>query len=304
MTALVAVETIVLVLLTVVVTGLLRSHGEILRRLHAMGAGLDPDADPNEQPAVLRPARRPPPRGRGSRPRGRRRRNRTARRRGDDPRRRRAAPHAARVPLERLPDVPRVLGSARGSTQPRPAARRARRRRHQGRGRGEPALAARACRARPRGRDVERHLGALHRPRIAVLRTGGRGEGQGRRGGHRPVVGAGAEPAHPRRRRRARGPPSPQRSRRDRGAHRPRAARARDHARRPAPLPELPTVSTAPADRRCPDWLRTESRSTFPAAGKDASCVARRSTRSSRRARSSTSHRFRSRRNGATSASA
>jgi hypothetical protein len=55
MTALVAVETVVLVLLTVVVTGLLRSHGEILRRLHAMGAGLDPDADPDEQPAVLRP---------------------------------------------------------------------------------------------------------------------------------------------------------------------------------------------------------------------------------------------------------
>jgi hypothetical protein len=34
---------------------LLRSHGEILRRLHALGAGLDPDADPHEQPAVLRP---------------------------------------------------------------------------------------------------------------------------------------------------------------------------------------------------------------------------------------------------------
>ena len=53
MTALVATETVVLVLLTVVVTGLLRSHGEILRRLHALGAGLDPDAA--DQPAVLRP---------------------------------------------------------------------------------------------------------------------------------------------------------------------------------------------------------------------------------------------------------
>ena len=53
MTALVAVETVVLVLLTVVVTGLLRSHGEILRRLHTLGAGLDPDAA--EAPAVLRP---------------------------------------------------------------------------------------------------------------------------------------------------------------------------------------------------------------------------------------------------------
>jgi hypothetical protein len=37
-------ETVVLVLLTVLVAGLLRSHGEILRRLHALGAGLDPDA--------------------------------------------------------------------------------------------------------------------------------------------------------------------------------------------------------------------------------------------------------------------
>ena len=53
MTALLVVETVVLVLLVVVVTGLLRSHGEILRRLHALGAGLDPDAV--DGPAVLRP---------------------------------------------------------------------------------------------------------------------------------------------------------------------------------------------------------------------------------------------------------
>jgi hypothetical protein len=52
-TALVVVESVVLVLLTVLVTGLLRSHGEILRRLHAFGAGLDPDAV--EAPVVLRP---------------------------------------------------------------------------------------------------------------------------------------------------------------------------------------------------------------------------------------------------------
>jgi hypothetical protein len=55
MTALVTIETVVLVLLAVAVTGLLRSHGEILRRLHALGAGLDPDAEPNGAPAVLRP---------------------------------------------------------------------------------------------------------------------------------------------------------------------------------------------------------------------------------------------------------
>jgi hypothetical protein len=53
MTAVIVVETVVLVLLVVVVTGLLRSHGEILRQLHALGAGLDPHAV--EAPAVLRP---------------------------------------------------------------------------------------------------------------------------------------------------------------------------------------------------------------------------------------------------------
>jgi hypothetical protein len=57
MTAVVAVETVVLVLLTVVVIGLLRSHGEILRQLHVLGAGLDPDAlDANVgAPVSLRP---------------------------------------------------------------------------------------------------------------------------------------------------------------------------------------------------------------------------------------------------------
>ena len=42
--AILVVETVVLVLLTLLVAGLLRSHAEILRRLHALGAGLDADA--------------------------------------------------------------------------------------------------------------------------------------------------------------------------------------------------------------------------------------------------------------------
>jgi hypothetical protein len=46
--------TLVVALLTVVVVGLLRSHAEILRRLHELGAGLDPDADLSA-PAHLRP---------------------------------------------------------------------------------------------------------------------------------------------------------------------------------------------------------------------------------------------------------
>jgi hypothetical protein len=54
MGVLVAIETVVLVLLTVLVAGLLRSHAEILRQLHAMGAGLDPDRD-QDAPVSLRP---------------------------------------------------------------------------------------------------------------------------------------------------------------------------------------------------------------------------------------------------------
>jgi hypothetical protein len=56
MTALVAAETAVLVVLAVLVTGLLRSHAEILRRLHELGAGLEPDDPDLERPAEL-PAR-------------------------------------------------------------------------------------------------------------------------------------------------------------------------------------------------------------------------------------------------------
>jgi hypothetical protein len=56
MAVLVAIEAVVLVLLTVLVAGLLRSHAEILRRLHAMGAGLDLDAPAGqESPVALRP---------------------------------------------------------------------------------------------------------------------------------------------------------------------------------------------------------------------------------------------------------
>jgi hypothetical protein len=42
-TAILVIESVVLVLLTLLVTGLLRSHAEILKRLHALGAGLDTD---------------------------------------------------------------------------------------------------------------------------------------------------------------------------------------------------------------------------------------------------------------------
>ena len=43
-TTILVAESVVLVLLVLLVAGLLRSHAEILRRLHALGAGLDPDS--------------------------------------------------------------------------------------------------------------------------------------------------------------------------------------------------------------------------------------------------------------------
>ena len=48
MLPLVVIEAVAIVLLGLLVSGLLRSHAEILRRLHNLGAGLDPD----EQAAV------------------------------------------------------------------------------------------------------------------------------------------------------------------------------------------------------------------------------------------------------------
>ncbi len=58
MVALLTVETVVLAMMAVLVAGLLRSHAEILRRLHDLGSGLDPDRadvpDPVTAP-LLRP---------------------------------------------------------------------------------------------------------------------------------------------------------------------------------------------------------------------------------------------------------
>ena len=54
MAVLVAVETVVLVLLAVLVAGLLRSHAEILRRLHTLGAGSRPTSA-MPLPVALRP---------------------------------------------------------------------------------------------------------------------------------------------------------------------------------------------------------------------------------------------------------
>jgi hypothetical protein len=55
MAVVLAVESVVLVLLAVLVAGLLRSHAEILRRLHQLGAGLDDDVQVADAPLVVRP---------------------------------------------------------------------------------------------------------------------------------------------------------------------------------------------------------------------------------------------------------
>ena len=104
-----------LVLLTLLVAGLLRSHAEILRRLHALGAGLDPDGRDRASSSTRVDLRRDAPTsfaaggdldGAGLR---------------DDALhvsdRRCAPPHAARVPLEWLPHVPRRSGR-RSPTRP------------------------------------------------------------------------------------------------------------------------------------------------------------------------------------------
>lgn len=55
----VAVQAVAIVLLGLLVVGLLRSHAEILRKLHELGAGLDPDAPgPGVTSAVPAPVRR------------------------------------------------------------------------------------------------------------------------------------------------------------------------------------------------------------------------------------------------------
>jgi hypothetical protein len=51
---------VVVALLAVLVAGLLRSHAEILRALHELGAGLDPDQDPRDtRPGLAVPRDRP-----------------------------------------------------------------------------------------------------------------------------------------------------------------------------------------------------------------------------------------------------
>ena len=58
MAQVVAVQTVAIVLLGLLVVGLLRSHAEILRKLHELGAGVDPDAAAGATSSVPAPVRR------------------------------------------------------------------------------------------------------------------------------------------------------------------------------------------------------------------------------------------------------
>jgi len=58
MVPVVTIEAVAIVLLGLLVVGLLRSHAEILRKLHQLGAGLDPDATASVATAVAAPVRR------------------------------------------------------------------------------------------------------------------------------------------------------------------------------------------------------------------------------------------------------
>jgi hypothetical protein len=62
MTVLVVIEAVVLALLVLLVAGLLRSHAEILRTLHDMGAGRDPTAAPATSPVAAPTLARTPAR--------------------------------------------------------------------------------------------------------------------------------------------------------------------------------------------------------------------------------------------------
>jgi hypothetical protein len=56
--AVLLVQTVAIVLLGVLVAGLLRSHAEILRKLHQLGAGVDPDGTAGVTSPVPAPVRR------------------------------------------------------------------------------------------------------------------------------------------------------------------------------------------------------------------------------------------------------
>ena len=211
---LLAVETVVLALLALLVIGLLRSHAEILRRLHDLGV----DLDGRRAPASRRPADQfnvfpevpsPGPERRARRPGRDLSGVELDRRRGVRPRRRRPARHA-RSPSSPAPASP---ASASGMPSRKPAklglaAGRPARGRHEGPRRGEPRRASPtlAPRRHPAGHVVG-GVGRLRGARLAVLRAGRRAVRPGPRRGHRHRLAPGAGPARAgRRRRRVRQP--------------------------------------------------------------------------------------------------
>ena len=161
MTALVVVETMLLVLLSVLVVG---PASQPRRDPAAAGVG-------RHAAAIHRPGAGDRPAA-GRRARAGRRRWRHARwRRGADRGRRAGNAHAACLPDQRVLGVRRLLaGAARGSGGDR-AGRRPRRGRHPRLEHGEPQPAPRPGARRPAGDHVVAGLGGLPRPARPVLRA-------------------------------------------------------------------------------------------------------------------------------------
>ena len=265
MVALVIVSTFVVLVLGILVAGLLRSHADILRSLHELGAGVgDPAASTacccraRCRPSPWSPAGVEP----GARGGARRRRRdadggRPGRRRGQQRR-----PHAARVPLLGLHRLRRLLGRPAGPGTSAAARPHPRGDRHQGpRPRGPRRGSGQGDRARvPVVMSTEAWLD-YQVPGLALLRPGRRRHRpQGRAGRGQPRRAAGragpAGRARPGARRRHRARPRRGLARTDRPARRPptRCCRQPGSSRRPEPLPahprrRLPRTAT---ERRCP----------------------------------------------------
>ena len=298
MTVVVVARGVVIAVLALLVVGLLRSHAEILRRLHDLGAGLDGDAAPA---AGALPGRRRPGPGATSRscPRCPSPPDREAfggaadlagvGAGGDDavtgPGHRRRARHPRRLPLLGLPHLPAVLGRLPQAPQARPARRHPPRRRHQGPRRGEPGRRRRAGPARRAHGDVERGLRRLRRPR--ARRTSSRstappaGSGarapastgtRSRRCSPRPPATpswwptlAGSQVAKPE--------PTPSASPGSTASSRRRRRARATPASTPSRPPSAATTTTRPRPRRAPPTARADP---TPSTGRDPSGRARR----------------------------